>query len=40
MASRQIFLQIVLIMVQVAIYYPFFKVLDKQACEEEGIAIE
>lgn len=33
-------LQVILIVIQVVIYYPFFKVLDKQACEEEGIAIE
>lgn len=33
-------LQVILIVIQVAIYYPFFRVLDKQACEEEGIAIK
>lgn len=33
-------LQIILIVIQMAIYYPFFKVLDKQACKEEGLADE
>lgn len=30
-------LQVVLIIVQMIIFYPFFAVLDKKACEEEGI---
>ncbi len=33
-------LQVVLICVQVLIYYPFFRVLDKKACEEEGLEVE
>lgn len=33
-------LQIVLIAIQFGIYLPFFKVLDKQACIEEGIEVK
>lgn len=34
---QAVVLQVVLVVVQVLMYYPFFKVLDKKACEEEGI---
>lgn len=32
--------QVGIVLIQIGIYYPFFKVLDKQACKEEQKMIE